>query len=105
MKQISYDDITGSGVAAQLITLLKIGGVAVSQKNWDTKYWQAVMISLSGTARIGDANVSATNGIPVTAAGGGQFTPPIAFATDKYELSDVWVLIPSGAVMSVARWV
>lgn len=39
MKMICYDDITGDGSKHQLITLLKIGGVAVSQNNWDTKFW------------------------------------------------------------------
>lgn len=105
MKMICYDDITGDGSKHQLITLLKIGGVAVSQNNWDTKFWQAVMVSAAGTTRIGDSNVSATNGCPVTAAGGGQFTPPVSIGTEKFELSDVYVIIANSDVMSVARWV
>lgn len=106
MKMICYDDITGTGVAAQLTTLLKVGGVAIpTQKNWDTKFWQAVMLTETGTSRIGDANVSATNGIPIGTPNNGQFVPPVGVGTEKFEFSDIWVLIKSGDVMSVARWV
>lgn len=104
MKLITYDDITGTGTKAQLITLLKVGGVAVSHpNNWDAKYWQAVMLTASGVTRIGDENVSSTNGVPVGTVNNGQFIPPLAFATDKYDLQNVWVIINSGDVMSVAR--
>jgi len=105
MKMICYDDITGDGSKHQLVALLKVGGVAVSQQNWDTKFWQAVMVSAAGTTRIGDQNVSATNGVPVTATGGGQFTPPVSLFTEKYELSDAYVIIALGDIMSVARWI
>lgn len=103
MKIQCFDDITGDGAKHQLITLLKVGGVAVSQVNWATKWWQAVMLSSSGTSRLGDSNVSSTNGIPIGTPNNGQFAPPIAFATDIYDLANVYVVIKSGDVMSVAR--
>lgn len=100
----TYDDITGTGVKAQLITLLKIGGVAViARLNWDTKWYQMVMLTSSGVTRIGDQNVSATNGVPIGTGLVAQFMPPISFATDSYDLANVWVLINSGDVMSFAR--
>jgi len=104
MKLVTYDDLTGDGTKYQLITLLKIGGVAVVHPfQWGTKWFQATMLTSSGVSRIGDENVSATNGVPVGTNNNGQFIPPIAFATDVYDLSNVWVLINSGDVMSVAR--
>lgn len=105
MKLICYDDITGDGTKQQLIGLLKVGGVAVSQKNWDTKYFQLQMLSPAGLTRVGDSNVSATNGIEIgTSPANGQFVPPIAFATDKYELSDIYIIIANGDKLQVARW-
>lgn len=105
MQLITYDDITGTGAVLQLITLLKVGGVAVSAKSWSTKWWQAVMVSAAGTTRIGNVTISATNGIPVGLVNNGQFIPAISFATDVYDLAQVYVRINSGDVMSVARGV
>jgi hypothetical protein len=103
MKISAFDDITGDGVKHQLITLLKVGGVAVSQANWRVKWWQIVMLSSGGTTRVGDSNVSATNGIPIGAPNNGQFAPVDSAFTELYDLSDVWVIIKSGDVASVAR--
>jgi hypothetical protein len=104
MKLIPYDDILGDGVAHQLVTLLKIGGVAVTPRiNWRSKWWQAVMLTSSGVSRIGDQNVSATNGVPIGTVNNGQFAPPIAFGTDAYPIDQIYVIINSGDVMSFAR--
>jgi hypothetical protein len=103
MQVITYDDITGTGVKAQLITLLKVGGVAVSQSSWISKWYQAVMLTATGTSRIGNSTISSTNGIPIGAPNNGQFAPPIAQAADFYDLSEVYVLIKSGDVMSFSR--
>ena len=105
MQLITYDDITGDGTVHQLIALLKVGGVLVTAKSWSTKWWQAVMVSAAGTTRIGNSTISATNGIPIGSVNNGQFIPAIAFATDTYDLSQVYVRIASGDVMSVARGV
>lgn len=103
MKLFTYDDITGDGAKHQLTSLLKVGGVAVSQTNWDTKWVQLTMQTASGVSRVGDVNVSSTNGIPLNTTEQSQFVPPIAFATDKYEMTDLYVIINNGDVMSVAR--
>jgi len=103
MELIPYDDITGDGAKHQLITLLKIGGVAVSQANWTTRWWQAVMVSASGVTRLGNSNVSATNGIPIGVSANGQFLPLSSQVSEIYDLSQVYVIIASGDVMSVAR--
>jgi len=104
MKLIVYDDYQGTGVKVQLVSVLKIGGVAVTPRvNWRSKWWQAVMLTSSGVSRIGDQNVSATNGVPIGTVNNGQFAPPIAFATDAYAIDQIYVLINSGDVMSFAR--
>ena len=103
MKIQAFDDITGDGAKHQLITLLKVGGVAVSQTNWRVKWWQIVMKTSSGTTRVGDSNVSATNGIPIGSPNNGQCAPVDSAFTELYDLSDVWVIIKSGDVASVAR--
>jgi len=103
MKIQAFDDITGDGAKHQLITLLKVGGVAVSQTNWRVKWWQIVMLTSSGTTRVGDSNVSSANGIPIGTPNNGQFAPVDSAFTELYDLSDVWVIIKSGDVASVAR--
>ena len=103
MKVSAFDDITGDGVKHQLITLLKVGGVAVTQANWTVKWWQIVMVSAAGTTRLGDSNVSSTNGIPLGANATGQFAPIDSQFTEVYNLSQLYVIINSGDVMSVAR--
>ena len=103
MKIQTFDDITGDGVKHQLITLLKVGGVAVIQVNWCVKWWQIIMRTSSGTTRVGDSNVSATNGIPIGTPNNGQFAPVDSAFTELYDLSDVYVIIKSGDVASVAR--
>lgn len=106
MRILTYDDITGDGAKHQLITLLKIGGVAIaSQQSWATKWWQIAGVTVGGLSRIGDANVSSTNGIPIGANNNGQFVPPVSSLTEKYQLSDIWVILKSGDVYSVARTV
>jgi len=103
MKLICYDDIAGDGLKHQLISLLKIAGVAVSQTNWSSRWIQLLMLSASGTTRVGDQNVSATNGIPLGAVAGGQFAPIFSTWSGQYQLSDIYVIIATGDVMSVAR--
>ena len=103
MKVQTFDDITGDGAKHQLVALLSVGGAPIVQSNWTTKWWQAVMLSSTGTTRIGDSNVSATNGIPIGTPNNGQFAPIDSKFTELYELSDVYVIIKSGDVMSVAR--
>ena len=81
--------------------MLSFGGVAPTETNLqDTKWFQCIMTTANGVAlsRLGNVNVSATNGITL-----GQFFPPIPFATDKYSLDQYYVIINSGDVMSVAR--
>ena len=103
MQLLTYDDITGDGTKQKLTDLLKVGGVAVTQAQGGSKWWQAVMTTASGVTRIGNSTISSTNGIPIGAANNGQFIPAISFATDVYDLSQVYCIINSGDVMSVAR--
>jgi hypothetical protein len=103
MKIQCFDDITGDGAKHRLITLLKVGGVLVTQANWATKWFQLVMTTSSGVTRVGDSNVSATNGISVGTPNNGQFAPVDSAFTEVYHLDDIWVIIKSGDVMSVAR--
>ncbi len=105
MRVQTFDDITGDGTKHQLITLLKIGGVAVTQTNWDTKWSQLTMVTAAGTTRVGDSNVSSTNGIPLGINAIGQFFPAISIFPEKYELSDIYVIIANSDVLSVARGV
>ena len=99
MTITTYDDITGDGAKHKLTDLLNVGGVSqAAQKNWDTKWFQVIMTTAAGTSRLGDVNVSATNGITL-----GQFFPPIPFATDKYLLDQVYVILALNDVASVAR--
>jgi hypothetical protein len=103
MEILTYDDIVGGGTVVQLITLLKIGGVLQVQANWDTKWYQLVMLASTGTSRMGPSTISATNGIPIGTPNNGQFAPPIAFATDRYDFRNVYVLIKTGDTLSVSR--
>jgi hypothetical protein len=98
-----FDDITGDGLKHQLITLLKVGGVLVTQTNWQVKWWQIVMLTSSGTTRVGDSNVSATNGIPIGTPNNGQFAPVDSAWTELYDLATVYVIIKSGDVACVSR--
>jgi hypothetical protein len=103
MKISAFDDIVGDGAKHQLITLLKVGGVAVSQANWLVKWWQIVMLSSTGISRVGDSNVSATNGIPIGTVNNAQFAPPVSEGTENYPLDTVYVIIRSGDVACPAR--
>jgi hypothetical protein len=103
MKIQAFDDITGDAAKHQLITLLQVGGVAVSQVNWRVKWWHIVMKTSSCTTRVGDSNVSATNGIPIGTPNNGQVAFVDSAFTELYDLADVWVIIKSGDVASVAR--
>ena len=103
MKIFTYDDIVGDGVLHQLITLLKIGGVVQVQTNWDSKWFQCVMTTAAGLSRVGPSTVSATNGIQLGGASGSQFAPIYAQLSEKYSMADLYVIIASGDVMSVAR--
>ena len=103
MEILTYDDIVGGGTIVQLITLLKIGGVLQVQANWDTKWYQLVMLASTGTSRMGPSTISATIGIPIGTPNIGQFAPPIAFATDRYDFRNVYVLIKTGDTLSVSR--
>jgi hypothetical protein len=47
--------------------------------------------------------VSATNGIPIGVSANGQFLPLSSQVSEIYDLSQVYVIIASGDVMSVAR--
>jgi hypothetical protein len=105
MKVHTYDDITGDGAKHQLTSLLKINGVAVSLTSLPAKWWQATMVTTSGVSRVGDSNVSSTNGTPLGSGSNivAQFAPIFSEFPENYELADVWVLINNGDVMAVAR--
>ena len=103
MEIITYDDITGDGAKHQLISLLKIGGVAVTQINWQTRWFQLLMTTATGVTRVGNLNVSSTNGIAIGVTASGQFVPLNSQPSETYDFANFYVIIKSGDVMSVAR--
>lgn len=73
--------LTGTGVA---LTVASAAGVN------SAKWFQLTGVTIAAAAsRIGDANVSATRGYPLT-AGGGQFFPPVARANAFYDLTQIY---------------
>jgi hypothetical protein len=107
MQIHTYDDITGDGDVHQLITLLKLSGVSVPYSSLPAKWWQVTMKTASGVSRVGSMFVSATNGVPLGSTTNlvAQFAPVSSDFPENYDLKDIWVLINSGDVMSVARGV
>jgi len=104
MQILCYDDITGDGAKHQLITMLKIGGVAVdTTKSMPAKWFQATMQTAAGETRIGSSAVSATNGIPIGIISTGQFAPTYSMTNETYFIEQLYVIIASGDVLSFAR--
>lgn len=100
MQPYTPVDYTGTGAAVTLASVL-----GVNQCKW----FQVVGTSITGVpGRVGDAGVSLDvvsplvlgRGFPI-ASGGGQFSPPIAFATDSYDLAQWYIVLTTGDTASV----
>jgi hypothetical protein len=62
--------------------------------------WVQVAVTGTGTARIGDSNVTASRGLPVVAGGAPLLFPPIAPLL-FYQKGEISAYIPTGATLSV----
>jgi len=91
MQITSVVDFTGDGTAHPLSDYAGI--VAAT-------WFQLTYVTGSGTARIGDKNITSTRGIPI-AAGNAQFAPPVAQAYNPYELEKIYVLVTTGDKVSL----
>ncbi len=92
----SLPDVIGTGVAVQL-----------SSSGTPARAIQISMVSNSSgsAARVGDAEVSSTRGIPVFVSGGQILLPPIPDMPGPfYTLAGTYVWIGSGDHISVAYW-
>lgn len=96
-------DYTGDGAAHTISSIIGVSGKAAT-------WFQITYLSGSGTARIGDANISAGvaspytpgQGIPLpSGAGNGQFIPPVAQAFNPYHFDDIYLLVPNGDIVSI----
>lgn len=98
MQIVTAPDYTGTGAKVALTTLLS-GSPASQQCKW----FQVIGISIGATpARVGDANVSSTQGAPITSTGAGQFNPPVAEVMQNYDLSTHYVWVGSGDKVSLS---
>ncbi|HYV62614.1 MAG TPA: hypothetical protein VE958_08060, partial [Bryobacteraceae bacterium] len=88
---VTYADIAGAGAAAAPISATAASAIAIQ-----------FAVSGAGTVRIGDANTSATRGIPI-AAGGADYWGAIPGAP-RYELDRTYYYIPVGATLSITVW-
>ncbi len=87
MQIIVPANLSGTGGA---LTVASAAGVN------QCKWFQLVGVTIAAAAsRIGDADVSATQGYPLT-AGGGQFFPPVARANAFYDLTQIYFFLNSG---------
>jgi hypothetical protein len=59
-----------------------------------------IIVTGTGTVRLGDATVTSSLGLPIP-AGGGQFLPVMS-STKWYSLNGTWVYVPAGATVSAA---
>ena len=59
-----------------------------------------VVVTGTGTARLGDDQTSATRGVPIGAPFGGQFLPYVGEQA-FYALGALYLYVPSGATASV----
>lgn len=85
-------DYTGTGAAVTLASILGVN---------KCKWFQVNAVSVGGTAvRLGDKNVSATQGFQVGSTQT-QFAPPIAFVADLYDLTAWYILVQSGDTVTV----
>lgn len=80
MQIYSLDDLTLTGSVQPLSSVPQL-----------CKWWQINAVSLTGTARIGDAGITSSRGATLT-SGSGQFAPPIAAESEVYDLSTVNIL-------------
>lgn len=62
--------------------------------------WIQIIVTGSGTVRIGDSTASSTVGLPVAAGGG--FMLPYRGQLTTYSLREVQVYVPTGATVSAA---
>ena len=103
MQLITPIDIVGDGLVH---TLASVAGIDAC------KWFQFTGISIADSsipARLGDANVAldvvspATRGRGITIPqGGGQFCPPIALMSDRYDLTKICFVIPVDDVAQLA---
>lgn len=91
----SVIDYTGDGAAHTISTIIGVSGKSAT-------WFQVTYVSGTGTTRIGDADISTSRGIPVpSGSNNGQFIPPVAQAFNPYHFDDIYLLVPSGDVVSI----
>ena len=86
---VTIADIIGSNSTVPI--LFPTGSAAV---------WMQVIVTGSGTVRLGDSTVNSTNGLPL-AAGAGFFSVPVAGHLNTYRSSEFYAYIPIGGTLSV----
>ncbi len=92
MRIYSLPDITLAGFSSPTV---------LSATSRPCKWFQVNVLTASGAnLRIGDSSVSASQGAPM-AAGGGQFSPPIAEASNLYDLANEYIAGTLGDTVAV----
>ena len=99
MEVYTYPDITGSGS-------LQSAAVVLGITSQPCKWYQVTIVSNASaqTMRLGNANISSTQGIPLGGSAGAtsQFFPQISEDLRNYDIKDLFLLIPNGDTVSVA---
>ena len=92
MQPITVADVTGDGARHTLASAL-----GVTQCKW----FQVSAVSVASTpARVGDADVSSSEGFPI-GSGGGVFAPPIALAMDLYDLTKWYYIAANSDTLAI----
>ncbi len=74
---------------------------ALNQTTQPCKWFQVTVLAASAAdPRIGDQDVSDARGVPM-GAGGGQFSPPIAEASNMYDIGQIYVAGTIGDTLAV----
>lgn len=89
-------DIAGDGLVHNLGDLAKANSYSAPY----TARAVQIVVTGSGTARLGDDQTSATRGLPIVAPNGGQFLPYVG-ETCFYTLGALNLYVPSGCTASV----
>lgn len=64
------------------------------------RWWQLIGVSASGS-RVGDVNVSSSQGVPVGVSTG-QFSPPVSIGTELYDLDLIYAFVGNGDTVILA---
>lgn len=79
---------------------LTASAVALSTSSIKAAWVQVQGVTLTGTARVGDANITASRGATLLSAGNAQLFPAQGNA-NAYDLSTIYVLGTAGNVVSI----